>query len=123
MTDTTHLEAKVLLLEHDPQQCKVLTDFCDSVGLVPLLRTSHDALNCLEQHKDLAGVLLAEDLPCGTRDALHLAESIHRLRPELPIFLRRTAGGDLDALYREFIRYPWPTGDICLLYTSPSPRD
>ena len=74
MTDTTHLEAKVLLLEHDAQQCKVLTDFCDSVGLMPLLRTSHDALTCLEQHKDLAGVLLAEDLPCGNRDALHLAE-------------------------------------------------
>ncbi|TAF69763.1 MAG: hypothetical protein EAZ54_14280, partial [Curvibacter sp.] len=94
MTDTTHLEAKVLLLEHDAQQCKILTDFCDSVGLMPLLRTSHDALSCLEQHKDLAGVLLAEDLPCGNRDALHLAESIHRLRPELPIFLRRTASGD-----------------------------
>jgi hypothetical protein len=112
MTDTTHLEAKVLLLEHDAQQCKVLTDFCDSVGLMPLLRTSHDALSCLEQHKDLAGVLLAEDLPCGTRDALHLAESIHRLRPELPIFLRRTTHGDLDVLYREFIRYPWSTGDV-----------
>lgn len=112
MTDTTHLEAKVLLLEHDAQQCKVLTDFCDSVGLMPLLRTSHDALSCLEQNKDLAGVLLAEDLPCGTRDALHLAESIHRLRPELPIFLRRTTHGDLDVLYREFIRYPWSTGDV-----------
>ena len=62
MTDTTHLEAKVLLLEHDAHQCKLLSDFCDSVGLLPLLRTSHDALGCLEQNKDLAGVLLAEGL-------------------------------------------------------------
>ena len=112
MNETTHLEAKVLLLEHDSQQCIELAAFCDSVGLLPLLRTSHDALSSLEQHKDLAGVLLAEDLPCGTHDALHLAQSIHKLRPELPIFLRRTTKGDLDVLYQEFIRYPWRTGDI-----------
>src|SRR3989338_4925013 len=96
MTDTTHLEAKVLLLDHDTVQLKTQSDFCTSVGLQALLRTAHDALASLDLHKDLAGVLLAEDMPCDGPDGLHLAQAIHKLRPELPIFLRRTSARSLN---------------------------
>jgi hypothetical protein len=112
MTDTTHLEAKVLLLDHDSVQCKALSDFCKSVGLLPVLRTSHDAIASLEKHKDLAGVLLAEDLPCDGGDGLYLAEAIHKSRPELPIFLRRTSSRTLNSAEQQTIRHQWPTGDI-----------
>lgn len=112
MTDTTHLEAKVLLLDHDPVQLKTQSDFCTSIGLQALLRTAHDALAALEQHKDLAGVLLAEDMPCDGPDGLHLAQAIHKRRPELPIFLRRTSPRALRQAELQTVQHQWPTGDI-----------
>lgn len=118
MTDTTHLEAKVLLLDHDPQQCKVLSDFSASVGLQALLRTAHDVVASLEQNKDLAGVLLAEDMPCDGADGLHLANTIHKLRPELPIFLRRTTKRALSTLEQQAVHHQWETGDVDSLKAS-----
>jgi hypothetical protein len=110
--DTTHLQAKVLLLEHDPAQHIALIDFCTSVGLMPLPRTADEALVTLEEHKDLAGVLLAEDLPCEGADGLHIALAIHRQRPELPIFLRRTTDRPLTSKEQPTIRHLWQSGDI-----------
>lgn len=118
MMDTTHLEAKVLLLEHDTIQHTLLTDFCTSVGLLPLSRTAADALQALDEHKDLAGVLLAEDQPCDGADGLHLAQAIHKLRPELPIFLRRTSERVLSAAEQPTIRHVWATGSIDSLRAS-----
>lgn len=115
MTDTTHLEAKVLLLDHDPAQLKTQSDFCTSIGLQALLRTAHDALASLDQHKDLAGVLLAEDMPCDGPDGLHLAQAIHKRRPELPIFLRRTSPRALSPTELQTVQHQWPTGDIAQL--------
>lgn len=112
MNDTTYLKAKVLLLDQDPEQCRQLTEFCDEAGLLPLLRTAHDALTSLSQHKDLAGVLLAEDMPCDSGDVLLLAQSIHRQRPELPIILRRTSPRSLGAGDGSAIAYTWNTGDM-----------
>lgn len=112
MNDTTHLEAKVLLLDQDPEQCRHLSEFCASVGLLPLLRTAHDALASLSQHKDLAGVLLAEDMPCDSGDAVALAQAIHRQRPELPIILRRTSARGFSPNEQAAVAYSWNTGDM-----------
>ncbi|WP_168224808.1 chemotaxis protein CheX [Rhodoferax aquaticus] len=112
MTDTTHLEAKVLLLDHDSVHCKTLTDFCASIGLLALLRTAHDAIASLESNKDLAGVLLAEDMPCDGPDGLALAQAIHKLRPELPIFLRRTSTRGLTASEQQAVGHQWQSDDI-----------
>jgi hypothetical protein len=117
MTETTNLAAKVLLLEHDPAQYQCLLDFCDSVGLMALPRAAADALATLAQHKDMGGVLLAEDLPCDAADSLGLALAIHKLRPELPIFLRRTSSRDLSVAEGHAVR-PWPTGEVETLRTS-----
>lgn len=118
MTETTQLEAKVLLLEHDSAQYQALSDFCLEKGLLALPRSSHNALVTLAQHKDLGGVLLAEDLPCEDGDSLHLARAIHKLRPELPIFLRRTSDRPLSAEEQETIRYGWKTGELASLHTA-----
>ncbi len=104
--------AKVLLLEHDPAQYQALLELCDQMGLVPLPCTAADAQSTLAQHKDLAGVLLAEDLPCDAADALALARSIHRLRPELPIFLRRPQHQPLNPDDEAVIRHPWVSGHL-----------
>ncbi len=115
MTESTLLEAKVLLLEHDPEQYQVLTDFCQSLGLMALPRSASDALATLAQHKDLGGVLLAEDLPCDEGDALQLARAIHKLRPELPIFLRRSSERELSPAEHLAVRHRWATGELAHL--------
>ncbi|WP_022979750.1 chemotaxis protein CheX [Ideonella sp. B508-1] len=118
MTETTSLAAKVLLLEHDPGQYQALLDFCDRMGLMVLPRTAVDAVATLGQHKDLGGVLLAEDLPCEEGDALSLAATIHRQRPELPIFLRRTRTQPLTEAQERTIRHAWSTGGLQTLTES-----
>ncbi|MGQ0710075.1 MAG: chemotaxis protein CheX [Rhodoferax sp.] len=112
MTDTTHLGAKVLLLETDAVQGKLLSEFCHRMGLIAMLRTSHDALSTLERHKDLAGVLLGEDLDCQNTNSLWLACDIHRVRPELPVFLRRTRDDPLTVAQAQAIAYSWRSGEI-----------
>ncbi|MFG6446761.1 chemotaxis protein CheX [Roseateles sp. BYS180W] len=112
MSDTTQLEAKVLLLDHDPAQYRPLSEFCRSVGLMPLLRSAHDALATLAQHKDLAGVLLAQDLPVDDGTAFNLAQRIHRQRPELPIVLRRSDSRALNDEEQASVQYEWQSGDM-----------
>ena len=112
MTTMPTLAAKVLLLEHDADQYQPLMDFCDELGLIAMARTAHDALATLAQYKDLGGVLLAEDLPCEEGNALQLAMAIHRLRPELPIFLRRTSNRALIDDEARAVSDPWVSGDI-----------
>lgn len=113
MADTTFLGAKVLLLEHDAVQYPRLLEFCESLGLVTVPCAAADAMDSLSQHKDLAGALLAEDLPCdGPPDSLPLAIKLHRQRPELPIFLRRTTDRPLSADEARAATHPWATDDI-----------
>jgi len=107
MPEATTLAAKVLLLEHDPRHYQVLWDFTQSLGLVALPRSATDALATLAQHKDLGGVLLAEDLPCESGDALTLACAIHRQRPELPIFLRRSGTTPLADNVAAAVAHAW----------------
>ncbi len=112
MADQTFLAAKVLLLEHDPVQYPRLLEFCESLGLVSVPCAAADAMDALAQHKDLAGVLLAEDLPCDAPDSLKLAIALHRQRPELPIFLRRTSARPLNADESRAVTHPWASEDI-----------
>lgn len=107
MSDAPTLAAKVLLLDHDPRHYQALWDFAQALGLVVLPRNATDALATLGQHKDLGGVMLAEDLPCESGDALALAAAIHRQRPELPIFLRRTGSQGLTEEQTRAIAHPW----------------
>lgn len=109
------LPAKVLLLDHDADAYCELMAFCNRLGLIALPCTSALAISLLEQHKDLGGVLLAEDLPCEDGTPMQLARTLHRMRPELPIFLRRTEIRPLDEDERAIVAEAWPTGDLATL--------
>ena len=115
MADTHFLAAKVLLLEHDPVHYPRLLEFCETLGLITVPRAAADAMEALAQHKDLAGVLLAEDLPCDGPDSLKLAQALHRQRPELPIFLRRTTSRALNEDEARCVTHPWASGDLAAL--------
>jgi len=114
MADIPFLAAKVLLIEHDPLHYGRVLEFCESLGLITVPRGPADALQALSEHKDLAGVLLAEDLPGEGSEAagLALALALHRQRPELPIFLRRTGSTPLSDAESRAVSHPWPSGDI-----------
>lgn len=113
MSEHTFLAAKVLLLEHDAVHYPRLLEFCESLGLVTVPCAAADAMDALSQHKDLAGVLLAEDLPCDeARDSLKLAIALQRQRPELPIFLRRTTARELSEDEARAATHPWPGDDL-----------
>lgn len=112
MTDITRLEAKVLLLESDAAQREALLAFCAELGLVALPGTAAEAVSTLEAHQDLAGVLLAEDIPCAEGDGLGLARAIRAQRPELPIFLRRCGTAELPAPERQAFAHLWEKGDL-----------
>jgi hypothetical protein len=116
MADIHFLAAKVLLLEHDPVHYPQLLEFCETLGLITVPRAAADAMEALSQHKDLAGVLLAEDLPCDHPDSLKLAQALHRQRPELPIFLRRTSTRELTEDETRCITHPWASGDMATLH-------
>jgi hypothetical protein len=117
MSENAFRAAKVLLLEHDAQQYQALLDFCADLGLSALPRTAVNAVAALAEHLDLAGVLLAEDLPGAKPDSLALAQSIHRERPELPIFLRRTSDRPLTDAEAAAVKHPWTSGDMAGLRT------
>ena len=117
MSEPTFLAAKVLLLEHDAVHYPRLLEFCESLGLVTVPCAAADAMDALAQHKDLAGVLLAEDLPCDAPDSLKLALALHRQRPELPIFLRRTSPRELTEEESRAATHPWAGDDLGALRT------
>lgn len=118
MMDSSRLKAKVLLLDGDVQQRQEVVDFCVSVGLQALPVSAPDMVAALEQHKDLAGVLLSEDLQDHGGDGVPLALDIHKLRPELPIFLRRTSARSLSTPEQQAVHCQWQTGDIASLRAS-----
>lgn len=115
MTDITRLQAKVLLLDSDTAQHEALHAFCAELGLVALPCTASKTLAALEEHKDLAGVLLAEDLPCEQGDGVALALAIRAQRPELPIFLRRSSQRVLSAQEKQMLAHQWVAGDVASL--------
>jgi len=110
MNEPTYLAAKVLLIEHDPEQLPPLLALCEELGLIAVPCADADALALLAQHKDLAGVLLAED--AAAPPGLDLALALHRQRPELPIFLRRTSQRPLSEQESRAICRAWTSGDL-----------
>ena len=107
MTETTKLEAKVLLLEHDPEQLSQLRAFCEDVGLMVLECPADEVPQTLKAHQDLAGVFISEALLDGDDGAWPLVVEIHQRRAELPIFLRRKDQRTLDVREQNALRHQW----------------
>lgn len=118
MTETTKLEAKVLLIDPDPVERQKLVDFCVAQGLMPLESEPGGALSLLEAHQDLAGLMISEALLTDASAGLAWTRSVHKLRPELPVFLRRTSARALSPQEREFVQFEWSSSDMEQLRSS-----
>ena len=96
MDQRVKLTSQVLVLEHDTQCLAAIREFCAANDLQPLRVATEHALEVLQSGLDLGGVLLSEHFGQRPRAGLELAQRIHALRCELPIFLRRDNGCELQ---------------------------
>jgi hypothetical protein len=90
--------SKVLVLDDDPLCADRIKAFCESHNLVPLKVRPGATLSVLGTNIDLGGILFAEDYAGSLEESLDIANAIHLLRPELPIFLRRRTTATLTDL-------------------------
>lgn len=100
MNDTAKLVSKVLVLDSSPEHHERLKAFCDEHNLVGLKAQDDNVMVILKSNVDLGGILLSEDYG-GTGLGVAFGREIHRVRPELPIFLRREHKASLDDLPTE----------------------
>jgi hypothetical protein len=92
------LISKVLVLEDDAVAIERLRELCKAQRLQGLRVWRHNLLSVLARSVDLGGLFLPETLDGDPQGGLALARQIGALRPELPIFLRRSGAGGLDGL-------------------------
>lgn len=96
MSDEMELVSKVLVLEGDPQCFEKIKAFCDANRLVGLRVLPENVMAVLRSNVDLGGILLSEHYEGHAHGGLAMAQRIHAIRSELPIFLRRESRADLD---------------------------
>ena len=89
------------LLVIDDGDIETLTEikrFCQENHLIGLKTHSDNVMNVLRSNVDLGGILLSESYHDTPNGGILLAQEIHQLRPELPIFLRRKKDATTDDL-------------------------
>ena len=116
--ELSRVVSKVLVLDGDAASHDALRDFCRDNDLVAHTVPA-DRLDALLRAKvDLGAVLLWEGWGGSRGAALAVAREIHRLRPELPLFLRcadAACGDALDEADRRLFRACFSTARLDLL--------
>jgi hypothetical protein len=92
------LVSKLLVLDSDPLQHERIKTFCEENGLVAVKAHDAHAIAVLRSNVDLGAILLWEHHGNQPGAGITLGQEISRIRPELPIFLRRDASADLADL-------------------------
>lgn len=98
LNEVTPLVSKVLVFDDDERCRELIKAFCAENGLVALKAHEESAIPVLRSNVDLGAILLWEDCGNVPGRGIGLGREIHRLRPELPIFLRRNGSPTLDDL-------------------------
>lgn len=101
MHDDNELVSKVLVLDSDPACYEKIKSFCDENRLVGLKVQPENVMSVLRSNVDLGGVLVSENYDGRVNGGVQLAQRIHSLRTELPIFLRRENSDNADDLTEE----------------------
>ncbi len=97
-SQATPLVSKVLVLDGDERQHERIKTFCEAHDLVALKASDDTAMSVLRSNVDLGAILLWENYGNSPGRGIALGREIHRIRPELPIFLRRENTPNLDDL-------------------------
>lgn len=114
MTQTAaQLKVKVLVLEGDPAHAEALRAFCEAQNLIAVTVQPDNLVQVLQSSIDLGALFLAEDFHSHGHTGLALAQVLHRIRPELPILLRRVPGGPpLAAAQLRVLRHHYEAGQL-----------
>ena len=96
MREDFDLVSKVLVLDSDPASLEVIKAFCDANHLVGLKVQPDNVMAVLRSNVDLGGILLSENYDGRAQGGIQLANHIHAIRAELPIFLRRENMSTMD---------------------------
>jgi Chemotaxis phosphatase CheX len=108
-----NLQVKVLVLEGDPQHAESLRRFCDAQSLVAVTVQPENLVQVLRSNIDLGALFLAEDFLSDGLQGLMLAQELHRIRPELPILLRRMPNApELSAAQLRLLRHHYLPGEM-----------
>ena len=123
MSETTKIVSKVLIHEFEPIALTVLKGVCvenNLVGLkvttgknaVGMIEASNDIHEILASNVELGAIFLTEAEDENGLTGVDLCIGIHKDRPELPIFLRRTKDDELPQNAREAITGYYSTNNI-----------
>jgi hypothetical protein len=96
--DNARVMSKVLVIDSNIEIFPVTKMFCDENNLIGLRAHKDNVMEVLKSNVDLGAILLAESYGGDAVGGLALGRQIQKLRPELPIFLRREHKEDLDDL-------------------------
>jgi hypothetical protein len=98
MGETHVIQSQVLVVDHDETALRELRDFCSVNHLVGFRVQPDTVLEVLRSNIHLGAIFLSDGAGAGGMDAMQLGAALHKLRAELPIFLRRERSGSLDDL-------------------------
>lgn len=109
MSGETDAVCKVIVLDSNAAHEKTIKTFCDAHNLIAVKSNSTNIMDVLRSNVDLGAIFLSEDLLDSEEPSQPLFKNIHKIRPELPIILRRSEQTSADQ--------PSVRNIICTSYT------
>jgi len=99
METAENVVAKVLIIDDgNAVTLELIKQFCAENHLIGLKTHSNNVMSVLKSNVDLGGILMSESYNGSPHGGIDLAIKLHKIRPELPIFLRRSNSSSLEGL-------------------------
>lgn len=99
MEEEIKITSKVLVHEVDDTHMGILKNFFQENNLIGLKAEKFENLiETLKSNIDLGAIILCEEKNIDEIDGVKIAQEIHKMRQELPIFLHRKNNASLDDL-------------------------
>lgn len=80
--------SKVLVHDSLDEHARKIKQYCEDQQLITVKASENNILDVLKSYVDLGGVFLSEDINGIKGEGIRIGQEIHKIRPELPIFLR-----------------------------------
>ncbi|MEE8057453.1 MAG: chemotaxis protein CheX [Pseudomonadales bacterium] len=90
---TTSLQSRILVHEHDPTALEAIKSFCEDNQLIGLVDKSASLHDLLKRNINLGAIFISDHSGHLSDEVIDLCVEAHRLRQEVPIFLRTLKEG------------------------------
>ncbi len=88
--------SKVLVQDNTPEHLDRIKIFCNNNNLIGVRINDGNIMDVLGSKVDLGAIFLSENTTYSKLNGAELGYEIHKIRPELPIILRRDDGNIID---------------------------